>query len=146
MSNAKQANVTPYGKLDFNRHILYEGGTIEDNTVEDVQIAAAATTLSSSTNKIIPANCQLLCVAFKVLAAIPGPATMDIGVTGTAAAFFDDVSTVVGTSGVKRIAMVDYPTALQILVTPVSTPTAATGKIRFETFWRTYSAPNSENA
>ncbi len=137
---AKQANYNKFGNT-VNRQSNKYGGRVEwKRKTQLVDIAAASTTSSTIT---IPANCALEGITFRVVKAVSGTtgSTMDVGITGTTTAFFNDVvMDTAGTTGIKHVANVEYTAAKVILITPISTPSAG-GKIRFTLYYKQITAP-----
>lgn len=137
---AKQANYNKFGN-PVNRQSNQYGGRVEYKRLTQlVDIAAAATT---STTIAVPANSALEGITFRVVKAVPGMtgSTMDVGITGTTAKFFNDVvCDTVGTTGIKHVANEEHTSAQVLLITPISTPSAG-GKIRFTIYYKQITAP-----
>ena len=107
---------------------------------EDIVIADAAT----STSVIeIPANSVLLGVVGVVSTVIPTAADFDIGVSGTANRFGNDILVAADTPIPNIVSPTVYTSATAILVTPDQTPAAATGRIRVFLWYYTLTPPSN---
>lgn len=132
------ANVNPAGEPRWGEHPYYGFKAEQKVLWEETTIAASAYT---DTTIQIPANCRLDGVAWYVTADVPTTdSTMDIGISGSTTAYADDVDSDAGDTGVKHVAT-EHTSAASIRITPCSTPTAATGKIRVAIFYTKFTAP-----
>lgn len=114
-------------------------------STELLTIAAAATTDTSA--NLLPANSYIEAVTVNVVTAIPTAATFTVGDATTAARFATGVSTALNTQTVG-LTHVDQTgaagprqtSAAKVRITPNAVPADATGQVRVDVFWRTYTA------
>jgi hypothetical protein len=104
-----------------------------------VTVAAAAFTDSAS--NLLPATSFIVCVAYRVTVAIPGPATtFDIGVLGDTDRFGAGILVAAGTVSSSFKKAIPLNPSMQnaagtIRITPNFAPAAATGKVRITTYY-----------
>ncbi len=140
-NDADQANIRSFGNLACCESIRYGYKAQVKVQSEEVTIAAAASTTSTAT--LIPADCLVLGVTHRVTVAIPTTdETMDVGDSGSATAYGDDVASTVSSTGVKHLAT-EHTSAKGVKITPCSTPTAATGKVFIQVFYMQFTAATS---
>lgn len=137
---SKIANIRKRRSLKINEHPVY-GGCFEIKTItEEVTIAAAA--YSDSLSNLLPANSLIMGVSFRVTKVIPTATTFDVGYSGSANAYFDDVAVAANTNGVKHLAS-EQSSAAKVRITPSDTPAAATGKVRITVHYAQITANSS---
>ena len=113
---------------------------------ELVTIAAAATTLSAA--NLIPANANILAVTGRVTTVIPTAVTFSVGITGDATLFGSGISVAANTTfgtfdSAVLLSQFMNASATQILITPSSSPAAATGRVRLVVYYAQLTAPTS---
>ncbi len=112
---------------------------------ELITIAAAPTSISIAS--LIPANAFIMGCVLRVVSAIPTAATFIASITTDATVLMSGVAVAANTTDTsfanQMLPPFFNPTARTVTITPNLTPLAATGTVRFETFYWSLTAPTS---
>jgi len=119
-----------------NGQQLTQGSVTESLTIMD--------TADGYSSIQILAGSQVKAVSWYVVTTLPGPATFSLGIAGDETRYANSVSALAGTSGNGMSAgIIYYLNNTSLVITPVSTPTAATGVIRITIHYEIVDAPTS---
>jgi len=112
---------------------------------ELITIAAAPTSISIA--NLIPGNAFIMGCVLRVVTAIPTATLFDVAITTDATTLMAGVSVALNTTDTmfanQQLAPFFNPTARTVTITPNGTPAAATGQVRFETFYWSLTPPTS---
>lgn len=132
------------GTVNAPAYSLYGGNeqtAVIQQASELLTVAAAAT---SDTTLEVPAGCLILGVSARVTVAVTCTSTFDVGTSGTANLFLAAVSKAANTTAAKAPATyVVTSAATKLRVTPDTTPSDATGRVRLTVTYISLTAPTS---
>jgi len=128
ISSGEKFSVDVTGNVCMNKN--YEGQSICFKSLsQDLTILAAATT--DTTDAIIPSGSQVHAVSSYITQTIPGVNTIDIGIVGTTTRYGTKLLATQNSSWRGTDAgVVFYGANTPIRLTPNTTPTSATGRVR----------------
>ena len=132
-----RASFDGYGQLTYG--IQDNGQEVELGVLEELITIDAAASTDGSVLSQIPTNAIVDSVLVRVVTAIPGAATFDVGVSGATSRFISGVSVSGGTTaGGSDSSNTYYDSAAFIRITPNTTPSGATGRVRVTVFYRKF--------